>query len=81
MRWHNLARRIDSVREAAAGAAGMPVPRRVGDAAQELGAALRLIEDLRDHLFELQEQNQQLRRDLADRVCPRLCARPYRSAT
>lgn len=52
-----------------------------GDVQARFGDAMRLIADLREQLFELQEQNQQLRRDLAAGVCPRLCSRPYRGAS
>lgn len=42
-------------------------------AQSELGQALVVIEKLESQLFQLQEQNQQLRRDLAEQVCARLC--------
>lgn len=48
---------------------------------RRLERAVARIEDLTRQLFELQEQNQQLRKDLASGVCPRLCTRPYRSAS
>ncbi len=51
------------------------------DVRRRLDDSLKLIERLRQEIFLLQEQNQQLRRDLADKVCPRLCAHPYRSAS
>lgn len=41
---------------------------------RRLARAVESLDELRDELFQLQEQNQQLRRDLSNRVCPRLCA-------
>ena len=54
---------------------------RIADIQRRLGRSVELLNDLRDDLFQLQEQNQQLRRDLADKVCPRLCAHGRRSAS
>ena len=50
-------------------------------AARDLQRARAKIAALEEQLFVLQEQNQQLRKDLAQHVCPRLCSRPYRSAS
>jgi len=55
--------------------------RESGDLRRRLDEATRQIARLREQLFELQEQNQQLRRDLGSGVCPRLCAHPYRAAS
>lgn len=55
--------------------------REAGDLRRRLDQATRQIANLREQLFELQEQNQQLRRDLTAGVCPRLCANPFRSAS
>lgn len=80
MRWRHVAQRIEPVCETAPAPTVAPAPDRSRDA-EALAKALRLIDDLRGQLFVLQEQNQQLRKDLADRVCARLCTGPYRSAT
>ena len=77
----NLAQRIRATRAAVAaldcGSANATTPGGIRD---QLAEAVALIDELRDEVFRLQEQNQQLRRDLADAVCPRLCAKPYRGA-
>ena len=72
--------RLRTTRAGASGAA----PQASGpqhSAARQLAAAHARIAELTEQVFELQEQNQQLRKDLAQRVCPRLCTRPYRSAS
>ena len=61
--------------------AGPDLRKQMTDVQRRLGDALLSIDDLERALFELQEQNQQLRRDLSDRVCPRLCASGRRSAS
>ncbi len=38
-----------------------------------LEQVLAAVKKLESELFQLQEQNQQLRRDLSDQVCARLC--------
>lgn len=47
---------------------------RISDAQCRLSDALERLSQIRGEMFLLQEQNQQLRRDLAARVCPKLCA-------
>jgi hypothetical protein len=54
---------------------------RIGEIQRRLARAIESINDLGEDVFQLQEQNQQLRRDLVDRVCPRLCAHARRSAS
>jgi hypothetical protein len=49
---------------------------RIADLQRRLARAVEATSDLRDEVFLLQEQNQQLRRDLSDKVCPRLCNHP-----
>jgi hypothetical protein len=58
-----------------------PVRAKLADAERKLGAVLLSLGDFRDDMFALQEQNQQLRKDLANRVCPRLCGHPRACAT
>ena len=55
--------------------------RQLAEARRCLGDALDCVIELRDDVFALQEQNQQLRRDLSEKICPRICALPHRSAT
>ena len=55
-------------------AAGAEVRAPLVEARGRLGAALAEISEFRDSMFVLQEQNQQLRKDLTQRVCPKLCA-------
>jgi 3-methyladenine DNA glycosylase/8-oxoguanine DNA glycosylase len=57
------------------------VRRRMNAVHNDIAAALRHLADVHDDLFELQEQNQQLRKDLADRVCSRQCTRGFRTAS
>lgn len=47
---------------------------RVSDAQCRLSDALERLSQIRGEIFLLQEQNQQLRKDLTTRVCPKLCA-------
>jgi hypothetical protein len=54
---------------------------RIGEIQRRLARAIESINDLGEDVFQLQEQNQQLRRDLADKVCPRLCVHGRRSAS
>jgi hypothetical protein len=69
---------IDSLGELKAGA---ELRGCLADVRRRLGRALDCVVELRDDVFALQEQNQQLRRDLADKVCPRLCATGRRCAS
>src|SRR4029078_2107284 len=69
---------LDAISELEAGAA---VRHRRADFLRDLRDALECVDDLRNDVFVLQEQNQQLRRDLSQQVCPRLCATPHRCAT
>lgn len=62
---------IDAIAVGERGADARP---RVAEIQRRLGRAIESINDLRDEMFQLQEQNQQLRRDLTDKVCPRLCS-------
>lgn len=48
--------------------------RRISDAQCRLSDALDRLSQISDEMFLLQEQNQQLRKDLTARVCPKLCA-------
>jgi len=54
---------------------------KIADAERKLGAVLLSLGEFRDDMFTLQEQNQQLRKDLADHVCPRLCSHRRACAT
>jgi hypothetical protein len=78
-----LAQRVTSARDIIAdlAAARPPTQTRLLDACARLDAAVAGIDALGEEMFLLQEQNQQLRRDLADKVCARLCRKGYRSAS
>lgn len=77
-----LAHKVSSARDIVAdlAAARSPAQTRLLAARERLDAAIEAIRMLGEEIFELQEQNQQLRRDLADRVCARICRKGYRSA-
>lgn len=47
---------------------------RISDAQCRLSDALDRLAEITGEIFLLQEQNQQLRKDLTARVCPKLCA-------
>lgn len=74
----DLMRDVTAAREIVAAlanlAAGAEVRAPLVEAQGRLGAALAEISEFRDRMFLLQEQNQQLRKDLTQRVCPKLCA-------
>jgi phosphoglycerate-specific signal transduction histidine kinase len=82
---NELVRNIKAARELLATTASLDVKpqvrTRMSQAERKLGAALVSINELKDDMFALQEQNQQLRRDLADHVCPRLCVQRRVCAT
>jgi hypothetical protein len=73
----NALRDLQSARELVAGLAGLHVGAqeraRIREVERKLGGVLLSLDDIGDDIFRLQEQNQQLRKDLSDRVCPRLC--------
>ena len=85
MTLRNLARRIASARDSLDGidpaeqldASGR---RKLLELRRCLDAAMHDLDEIRDDVFQLQEQNQQLRKDLSDKVCARLCTRGHRSA-
>jgi hypothetical protein len=86
MTLQNLMRTITTAREHMATLAAdrtidAGARRKVIEIHGNLDEAMRYLAGLNGDLFELQEQNQQLRRDLAAKVCSRLCARGYRTAS
>ena len=84
MNHRTAVRRLAAAREALAALEVPSLPAdaqtRLDDVRARLDRALDLVDDLTAQVFVLQEQNQQLRRDLADKVCARICTRPYRAA-
>ncbi|HZW51216.1 MAG TPA: hypothetical protein VFF05_05110 [Rudaea sp.] len=78
-----LAQKVISARDIIAdlAAARPPSQTRLLDARDRLDTAVESIHALAEEMFLLQEQNQQLRRDLAERVCARICRKGYRGAS
>lgn len=74
---NELVQDVLSARELIAGVATLDmkpkVRSKVAEAERKLAAVMLALGELKDDLFILQEQNQQLRRDLSDHVCPRFC--------
>ena len=74
---NELVRDVQAARQLICDIAGADMKRgvraKVLEAERKLGAVLLSLGEIKNDLFDLQEQNQQLRRDLSDHVCPRIC--------
>jgi len=75
---NDLIRDVAAARETVAAlgnlASGAEVRASLLQARRRLDSAIAETGELQQALFVLQEQNQQLRKDLTQRVCPKLCA-------